>query len=374
MKKLIFVLLAILMFAVLVSCGGDYADPAPEFDYQGPLSIKRLEAASDGLQAETIIDFTEEAQEKILDYLNKGKWYKNGVKCNHDVEITAKNAKCQYHSACGRFVDSTNGSYMTLSQKDKLALNTLLGIDPAGQKEPSGQGISVKMYLYEWSGAGISSKTIENDSMAYQIASVLSALAETGETIPKVGEGSIHDTEIYESPVDRGTLWIEIDCLIYRFDRDRTQLCLVDGHFGEGRVLAFTDEVKKLITNAWHYYPKDVYSGTYTYKTDSWTVKHVYEGNTTVQITIKDIEIQKKNKSENKITLEVTSSIDQTVKLKSLSARSDDTLGSSDSESLEMKADQPQTAEMTFIGWADGRYWVTIGADNTRLELTIEMN
>ena len=167
-------------------------------------------------------------------------------------------------------------------------------------------------------------------------------------------------------------MWIEVDNKIYRLTPDLSQISLVETHFGKGKILEMTDALKTDINNAWHYHPYDYYSGTYINESDELVINHVYEADSSIQIQVKKIEVENKYHPTNKITVELVSTIDQTVDVRVDCYRSDDDLDGGDYKELTLKAGKKQTVELNFGGWENSDFWITISADNTRINLRIE--
>lgn len=117
-------------------------------------------------------------------------------------------------------------------------------------------------------------------------------------------------------------------------------------------------------------FPFNYYSGTYDSKTNEITLDHKREAPSTVQIQIKSLEVYDSFNPHNKIVLEVTSTIDQTVPIAMTCQQSDDNLGLGDYKELTLTKNQSQTVELSFIGFAV-QHWIEIKAGNTFIYLTI---
>ena len=74
----------------------------------------------------------------------------------------------------------------------------------------------------------------------------------------------------------------------------------------------------------------------------------------------------------NKIILELTSTVDQSVYISLFCSQSGDNLAEGDAKDLTLQAGKPETVELTFGGWKDFNYWIDIKVDNTRINLRIE--
>ena len=230
---------------------------------------------------------------------------------------------------------------------------------------------SVKLMQYRWDMYGVSTKTVTSCDLAYSITDALESATETGETVAKISSKSV-DESSGQLPVEPGTMWIEAGGKIYRTDPSLTQLCRVDKHLGKGKVLNMSDELRTMLANAWHYHPYDYHRGTYTNKTDTLELEHVYASPTAVQIQVQKLDIKNEYHPTNSITLELYSKQNIGVTVSLDCYRSDDDLAAGDYKEIFLEAGVPQTVELTFGGWSDSSYWITVTADNTRINLKIE--
>jgi len=229
----------------------------------------------------------------------------------------------------------------------------------------------LRLLRYTWDGWGISVKDITSGDVADAIIKALGTAKETGKTEKKISN-DVLEVGGGDYPAERGTMWIEVDNKIYRLTPDLSQISLVGTHFGKGQLLEMTDTLKNDINDAWYYHPYDYYSGTYINESDELVINHVYEADSTVQIQIKKFEVENKYHPTNKITVELLSSTDQTISVRVDCYRSDDDLDGGDFKEITLKAGKAHTAELSFGGWENSDYWITISADNTRINLRIE--
>ncbi len=271
-----------------------------------------------------------------------------------------------------------DGDYIVvIHEKDEFDEYTTYGYEsvfrlivPEQDLTESGYETTVKMLQYAWSGAGVSSKTISTCDIAYLIIDALAAMPETGETVEKISDDSI-DGYLYESPVPRGTVWLEIGSKIYRIDPNFTELCRVETHLGAGVVLDASGNVFKMIYDALHYYPYDFYTGTYNNNTGEIELNNVFEADSTVEVNVKKLKVEKEFNSVNTITIELISSVDQKISIRLDSAQSDDNLAAGDYKEIELTKGKAEALELSFGGWSYS-YWITITVDNTRINLMIE--
>ena len=241
--------------------------------------------------------------------------------------------------------------------------------DDASKAEPK---IAIRYSIYTWDSWGISTKEIAECSAAGVLIAALEAATETGETEEKYSDETfkigVCDVDF---PFTPGTKWLETETAIYRISPDFTQVCRVETHYGAGRFLTVSAELIKMLGNMWRYHPYDFYVGTYDHSTDTVTLSHAYESASTVSVQIKEIGVIRDHYPKNKILLELTSTIDQTLDIELRSEASDDNLASGDTKNVTLAAGVPQTLEMSFGGFYYS-YWIYIFADNTRIELKIQ--
>ena len=226
----------------------------------------------------------------------------------------------------------------------------------------------IKLMQYAWSGWGIKSKLIENEA-AESLLKKLDAMTETKETVDKLSDDIMKEGTAPHLSAERGTMWIETADKIYRITPDRSKIYLVERHFGKGTRLEITEEFEKELNDAWHYWPYDYWLGTYENK--KFSISHVYPAESDITVTVKNIYVEKKYDPQNKITVELCSLRNQTVRAFAKCYLSDDNLARSDFKDIHLKANTPQTVELSFGGWEDTRYWVTTGSGNTMITITI---
>ncbi len=252
-------------------------------------------------------------------------------------------------------------------------------VDENSQKDDdlthSGYAVEVKFLQYTWDGWGITGKTVGACDIAYNIIDALKDMKETGETEAKISDDVLSDDAIGQGgdyPVPRGTMWLECEGKIYRLSPDMTKISRVETHFGEGKVLEITEELKSDISNAWHYAPYDYYKATYKQGGEGISLNRVFSAYSAVEIAIKDIYIENSDDSNNKIILSIISNEDKELVIRLYSQQSDDNLATGEAKELWLEDGVSQDVELSFGGWKDTRYWVYIEADNTKIEITIE--
>ena len=229
----------------------------------------------------------------------------------------------------------------------------------------------VKIFMLSWDGQRLETQYIRG-SAARQIEEMLAGAGKTGETEAKFSdfEGDItyeNFRMLYETEISCGTVWIEAGGKLYRkeydIDEEKSKFCLVQSYLGEGEVLDIGKDELDAYNKIRAYWPKDSYSGTY--ENGELTVKHIYAGESLVDIKVIRFE-ENRNSSKGKVILEITSSEDAEVNVKLHAEISDDNLLGGDNEKLALRAGEAQTAELGFT--IPSPYWnysIEITADNT---------
>ncbi len=229
-----------------------------------------------------------------------------------------------------------------------------------------------KMLRYNWDGYGIDQKEIYPCDLGYAIMDCLSKLQETGEIIPQISDDAV-DELAGELPITRGTVWIECKSVgLFRLNPEMTEICEVQTHLGEGKALQMSDTLKELLRQAWHYHPNDCWYGTY--ENDTVTLQQVYKTDSAIEwVAVDRIHIENKHHSDNnKITLRIRANESKIVNIRLESYQSDDNLGSQDSKEIELIKDGETKVDLTFYGFYNCSYRVSIMVDNTRITLTIK--
>ena len=257
----------------------------------------------------------------------------------------------------------------SVEQTDPEAEETTTGVE----FDSIDQETSITILQYEWDGWGVSGKTLTNGALALRLIRSLDKMPTSGEWVEAVSDEVVTPGPGQYS-IQRGTMWIEVGDAIFRVMRDTDQIIRVDRHMGAGYVLEADEAFWEDLYNAWYYYPMDYYK--VVYENGELTTTHKYVGNSSVKIDVKSIVISPDATShhdeDHTVTLELCSSIDQTIELYFDSHQSSDNFGSMELLEYELEKDTPITVEIPFSGWQNHRYWLTISADNTTVEVTIE--
>lgn len=276
--------------------------------------------------------------------------------------------KAGYCRNSGTLIDYIGERSRELTAEEKAFVESLISM--VEEPTDSGYEAEAELFQYTWDGWGISTKTVGACDVAYSIIDALKAMKENGETVPKISD-DVFEIGGGQYSVERGTMWIESSGKIYRLTPDLSQICLVETHFGEGKVLEITDEFKTNVNNAWHYAPYDYYKGTYNKGDYTVDLTSVFKSGSSIKLSIKKIQIESGYDPNNTITVELISSVDQEVNIKLHCQQSDDNLARGDAKTVELKKDVPTTVELGFGGWQDSTYWVYIEADFTKAEITM---
>ena len=238
----------------------------------------------------------------------------------------------------------------------------------------SGTESNFKMLRYNWDGCGVGQKQINTCDLGYAILDCLSKLQETGDVIPKISEDEITDFT-WELPITCGTVWLECGSMgLFRLNPEMTEICKVQTHLGEGKMLQMTDTLSELLSQAWYYHPYNYWSGTY--EDGKVTLKQVNYIDSVVEwVEIESIHIENMIDSyNNKITLRIRANENKTVTARLESYQSDDNRGSEDFEQIKLINGEEASVEFTFYGFYGCSYVVSITIDNTRIVLIINPN
>ena len=234
---------------------------------------------------------------------------------------------------------------------------------------------AVTLRRYAWDGWRVDSKDITGTAVAEYILNALANMKETGENVGKLSNdvlGENGDVPSGGFPVERGTLWIETEDAIYRLTPDLSQICRVETHFGKGRVLEMSEEFETDVRHAWYYSPYDYYQGTYHSGDKTVELKRVFAADSSVELRVKKIQVQKSDFPKNTITVELISKVDQTVTINLHCQQSNDNLAAGDIKTVELKKGVAKTVKLSFGGWKKYSYWVYMKVDNTKVEIMIE--
>lgn len=248
---------------------------------------------------------------------------------------------------------------------------TRMYTDPDIEFESVGES-GIEMLRYSWDGYGVSQKEIDTCDLGYAIIDCLSGLLETGDVIPKISDEAVNK-HTGELPVARGTVWIECGSIgLFRLNPEMTEICKVQTHLGEGKVLQMTDTLKELLRQAWYYHPYDYWSGAY--ENGTVTLQQVYKNsNSAVEwVAIDNIHIENVHHSKNnQIVLRIQGAKNQAATARLESYQSSDNLGSFESKNIRLDSDEETTVKFTFSGFYNYTYWVSITIDNTKIKLAI---
>ena len=364
-------------FEVLLSGNCDPDTPQNSSRYQDifclvvgeddkPATSDMITYSSGDVLSQTVLNNDE--KQVIINILNSDKeWISEIPECTYICRFSGS-VNVGYCD-CGTLSDIGNNRSRKLTDAEKENIESLIS---QLNEEPthSGYEVEVELFQYTWDGWGISTKTVGACDVAYNIIDALKAMKETGETVPKISD-EVFEIGGGQYAAERGTMWIESGNKIYRLTPDLSQICLVETHFGEGKVLEITDAFKTNVNNAWHYAPYDYYKGTYNKGDYTVDLESVFKSGSTVQLSIKKIQIESGYDPNNTITVELISSVDQEVNIKLHCQQSDDNLAAGDYRTVQLKKGEPTTVDLTFGGWPNFTYWVYIEADYTKAEITI---
>ena len=365
-------------FEVLLSGNCDPDTPQNSSRYQDifclvvgeddkPATSDMITYSAGDVLSQTVLNNAE--KQIILNVLDCDKeWISDIPECDWICRFSSSSVNIGYCD-CGTLSDFINNRSRKLTDEEKENIESLIS-QLNEEQLPSGYEVEVELFQYTWDGWGISTKTVGACDVAYNIIDALKAMKETGETVPKISD-EVFEIGGGQYAAERGTMWIESGNKIYRLTPDLSQICLVETHFGEGKVLEITDAFKTNVNNAWHYAPYDYYKGTYNKGDYTVNLTSVFKSGSTVQLSIKKIQIESGYDPNNTITVELISSVDQEVNIKLHCQQSDDNLAAGDYRTVQLKKGEPTTVDLTFGGWPNFTYWMYIEADYTKAEITI---
>ncbi|MBQ4323354.1 MAG: hypothetical protein IJC19_05395 [Clostridia bacterium] len=211
------------------------------------------------------------------------------------------------------------------------------------------------IYNYHPMGTSSTTGTVGAD-WEQTLVKELSNLQKTGEKQEVLAE---HYRRLKSS-----VLCIETNNRIYRYTNNT--LALVSDHLGEGELLELSDELKSTLRDVLYYYPFNTYHGTY--ENSKITLKHVFSAETTIDISITDMGM---NKDQGFINLQIISAIDQELTVHLSSETGGCFVGSGDRKDLQLKAEEPQNILLTFTEAQDGSFYIKIVADKTLYKISI---
>ena len=260
---------------------------------------------------------------------------------------------------------STTADTITTTATTTTATNTTTAT------AADGAGFTMLRYFYHHF-PGVEEKVVRPCRWEAALVEHLSKLPETGETVPHISEGTVNK-QSKELPVPRDTMWVECgDVGIFRINPDMTEICKVQTHLGEGKVLQMTDAVKTMLEQAWYYHPYDYWSGTY--KNGTVTLLQVHPADSAIdRVEIKDIHIESDVvgcSENNKITLSVRANESKSAYVNLDSYASHDNRGSRERKPIELVKGGETTVELEFVGFGCP-YWVDIVIGNTKITLRV---
>lgn len=195
----------------------------------------------------------------------------------------------------------------------------------------------------------IQTKTLSGAWTEELIEKLLQA-SETGASVEKLSDKKItplHFENFAEGlDIDRGTSWILVENVMFRYIKDK-EFCKVETYMGDGKEIALSDELKEQLEIALYYAPTNTYLGTW--ENGNLEIKHVFEREQQVEFSIE--EIVKLSSKKYRIKYSLLSEEDQSVRLSLESQQSEDNIGSLDTKTVELKANEKQTLEFEFSGW-----------------------
>ncbi|MBR5136925.1 MAG: hypothetical protein IKV30_02775 [Clostridia bacterium] len=230
-------------------------------------------------------------------------------------------------------------------------------------------GISLKILRYNPFWCDVTSKTIDEGEYSNKIISMLNLLEHTGEVVDEISSEKLKDGYI-DLPIETGTYWIEAGDNIFRIS-SKGKIYYVERHLGKGYELDYSKELIDLVYGGWFYYPYDYYKGSYDGDTKELILNHVFEAESTISISIKEISFDSKEENTNLITIEVISSLDQSRYVWAETYLSEDNRGSLERQMIDFKANEPVILKFSVYSFTGNRYGLEILSDNTVLDIIV---
>lgn len=230
----------------------------------------------------------------------------------------------------------------------------------------------LKLYYYNYEGYGYHSRKIEGEVAAELIAG-LKSLTFTGEIEDEISD----ETFSYEhmDGLDTQIQFIEVGNCIFRATSGFEQICRVETHLGKGYVLNVDEALQTALREAKSYYPYDYYTAISRYGNITKFV-HVYHMPSTIRVDAMQVSFSTNSdkETENRITLYLTSSVDQTIEV-SMFQQSGDVVGMGADETMAtFEKGISQRVDLFFekegFRKEDGPLRITV--DNTRIYIAVK--
>lgn len=201
---------------------------------------------------------------------------------------------------------------------------------------------------------------------------MLFSLTPTNEKSEKISDEpfSFMPSETCKAP--EGTFWIETEGKIYRISSEKKEICIVEGHYTEGDVLSYSEELVQLLNELWMYYPRNTLYGTYS--GTNVELKRVFEDEGMLSLDIKSIETGSDATPENdvnSITVTVTSQEDITLKIEAVPQNEDGEFAKTSNKTVTLEKGTPKEVTLTFGGWQNKTYDLNVIADTARIHLKL---
>lgn len=254
-------------------------------------------------------------------------------------------------------------------------LTLLLGCGKTDGNAPSvgpdnGYAGKVKFSVRYEVGAYVN--TIEGDA-ARQLIQYLETMTPAGKREQKISDAQWTSgySTVEETPSN--TAWLETDTGIYRANLDKKTVCRVESHYGEGELLNADPRFFELAA-ALRYWP--YHAATCVLRNGKLETENQLTAPTTVKIKVKKVVVNEEGLDHEflgkywvAVTLQVESTVDQTVQLILQPDIYGDVGYAGSAEKLEMRAGQKKTVTLPLC--SPGPWWTTatIVADNTRVFL-----
>ena len=210
----------------------------------------------------------------------------------------------------------------------------------------------------------------------------MAELKPTGEVAEKLADEPIdwENTNGLDLPIEFNTWWIEVGDLIYRVNKQRDQICIVDTHLGSGLVLEHDEELMKYLISVYNHWPNN--GSLITYDKDNLKLDddrcfipdNSYFGDSKVDIYLWDgsfnFDVPKYEYYEVKFKVVAREDVNEQVVVHSY--QSEDNIGSYKVYDVKLKKGQAAYVSGKFSGWSSGGFWLEIEMSNTVVTVYFE--
>ena len=193
------------------------------------------------------------------------------------------------------------------------------------------------------------------DGWTQNLIETLLNAPETGVTAEKLCDKEFDIEKINNSgdqlPINRYTRWFVVQNTIFRYETDpEYKLYRVESHFGAGKEVELSQELKKMLNLAISYAPKNYYRGTWT--KEKLHIWHAFSAEHDVDVSVDKItQVADPNSIKGgkyTVTLTLQSQKDLSVNLSYSADYSSDNLGAFGGKAISLQAGKSETVVLEF--------------------------